>query len=470
MKKVAIVYGRLQNDLQKRAIEELTSVLLDYVGEYPICVSYEQAADVIGERRCVYVGTKESHPYLLRNSVHKLSAAESYTIRVKDDTVIIEGYDDAGVLYGVLDFYNKYIVKYEHPTDAVLFWKNFFEEETLPEFEYSSAPSIKERGLWTWGHVIFDYRGYLYNMMRLKMNRVIIWNDFVPRNADEIVAYAHSCNIQVIWGFSWLWDTHAVTIARSFENLEGESERILEKYEWEYAGAGGDGIYFQTFTEFKTETLNGVLIADAASKFVNQTAALFYEKYPDLEIQFGLHATSVKQKLDYIKNVDPRIRIVWEDCGDFPFHYIHDCNEDFEETRSFIRKAALLRGKDDSFGVVTKGLMKLDWTRFKHLEGSQCLGVSSGDFRKTRFENKRRSWKYLQAGWLAYGDKAQDMINEMYRLKNGALSVVALVEDGVFEDEILYPVALYSEMLWDCDAQLDTLIKEVSMREYVTFA
>ena len=62
------------------------------------------------------------------------------------------------------------------------------------------------------------------------------------------------------------------------------------------------------------------------------------------------------------------------------------------------------------------------------------------------------------------------MINEMYRLKNGALSVVALVEDGVFEDEILYPVALYSEMLWDCDAQLDTLIKEVSMREYVTFA
>ena len=32
MKKTAIIYGQLENDLQKRALEELTKILLDYIG------------------------------------------------------------------------------------------------------------------------------------------------------------------------------------------------------------------------------------------------------------------------------------------------------------------------------------------------------------------------------------------------------------------------------------------------------
>jgi hypothetical protein len=34
----------------------------------------------------------------------------------------------------------------------------------------------------------------------------------------------------------------------------------------------------------------------------------------------------------------------------------------------------------------------------------------------------------------------------------------------------MYPVALYSEMLWDCEADLDTLMSEVALRGYVDFA
>ena len=48
--------------------------------------------------------------------------------------------------------------------------------------------------------------------------------------------------------------------------------------------------------------------------------------------------------------------------------------------------------------------------------------------------------------------------------------ITALVEDGMFEENIMYPVALYSEMLWDCGADIKTMMSEVALRNYVTFA
>lgn len=466
MKKFAIVYGMMENGIQKRAVEELSVILLDYMPEYPICLKYGERND-LSEYRCIYIGTRENNPYIKAASQAALSREEEYRIRVKNDTVIIEGYDDAGTLYGVLDFYNKYIVRYEYP-DTDRYWVNFVLKDKLPNFEYSSFPSVKQRGLWTWGHVIYDYKGYLDHLMKLKMNSVIIWNDFVPVNAKEIVEYAHSCNIKVIWGFAWLWDTDCTKF--DLNALEGKSEEIFAKYEREYADIGADGIYFQTFTELNKDNIGGVVIAEAAAKFVNYTAALFYDKYLEMEIQFGIHATSVKNRLDFIKTVDPRIRIVWENCGSFPFSYIPKDVEDFEKTKSFVRTAARLRGADDRFGVVTKGLVKLDWSQFEHLEGAHYLGVSSKFVKENRAERKKRIWRYIQAYWLTYADKAYEIVKEIYCLKNGDVCISALVEDGMFEENIMYPVALYSEMLWDCSADLKKMMSEVALRNYISFA
>ena len=466
MKKIAIVYGKRLTEVGKRAVEELTRALLDYTFEYPVCREYDESEDMTGFR-CIYIGTKQNNGYIRANSKKELSKNEEYFITVKNNTVMIEGHDDAGALYGALDFYNKYIVKHEHP-DTDKYWINFLIGGDLPDFEYGSAPAISERGLWTWGHVIYDYRGYIDNMMKLKMNSVIIWNDFVPANAKEIVDYAHARNIKVIFGFAWMWDTHCDRF--DIKNLSGNSEEIFEKYEKEYARLGADGIYFQTFTELESDNIDGVCIASAAADFVNATAKLLYEKYPNLEIQFGLHATSVKNKLEFIKTVDPRIRIVWENCGSFPFSYIPKDVGSFDETKEFVNEIAHLRGKDDRFGVVTKGLVKLDWPSFEHSMGSQCIGVSSDFMKNNRVERKRRIWKYIQAGWINYGDKAYEMIREMQRTKRGSLSAYALVEDGMFEENIMYPVALYSEMLWDCASDIKALSEEVALRSYVTFA
>lgn len=470
MKKTVIIYGELKNGIQKRAIEELTGILFEYLSEYPVCIQYSENMD--GDAfRCIYIGTKKNSLYIKKHSRIELSLPESYAISVREDTVMIEGYDDAGVLYGVLDFYNKYLVKYEREKIVRNSNENFsnpFERELLPEFEYISYPSIKERGLWTWGHVIYDYREYLHNMMKLKMNGIVIWNDFVPTNARDIVEYAHSCNIKVYWGFAWLWGTSFDGV--SIKDLHGEPEKIFQKYEKEYAHVGGDGIYFQTFTELKSDNIDGILIAEAAANFVNETSALFYEKYPDIEIQFGLHATSVKNRLDFIRAVDKRLRIVWEDCGAFPFAYSPTRVENFEETKTFVGNIANLRGEDDKFGVVTKGLVNLDWSHFEHLRGSQYIGVGSRQFKEKYADLKARQWRYIQAGWLINSNKALEMIREIKILKKGDLSVFALVEDGVFEENIMYPVALYSEMLWDCEHDTDQLIQNVALRSYVTFA
>lgn len=467
MKKIAIIYGALRSGVYKKAVEMLSQFLLDYTYEYPVCLAYDPEADY-SMYRCIYIGTREDNAYIAKvaESQEQLQP-QGYRIKVASGTVTIEGADDAGLLYGCIDFYNKYIMKFEFPHDDAYYRINFFEKD-LPDFEYSSAPAVKNRGIWTWGHVIYDYRGFIDNMVKLKMNTVIVWNDFAPVNAEDFITYAHDRNVKVIWGFAWLWDTDCNKF--NIAALGDAGDEIAEKYKREYAPLHADGIYFQSFTELDKEEIGGVLIAEAVTNFVNETAQKLFEITPGLELQFGLHATSVKEKLQYLRHVDPRIRIVWENCGSFPFSYIPQDVGKFDETCDFVRTIAQLRGENENFGVVTKGLVKLNWNTFTHPRGPAFFGVSSREMQQNRVERKHKYWKYIQAYWMTYADKAHDMIRLMQQERKGNLVMTALVEDGMFEKHIYFPVALYSEMLWDCQSKTNDLINRVALREYVDFA
>lgn len=46
----------------------------------------------------------------------------------------------------------------------------------------------------------------------------------------------------------------------------------------------------------------------------------------------------------------------------------------------------------------------------------------------------------------------------------------SFLEDGMFEERIMYPVALYAEMLWDCHRDLETIAGEVPWRNDVVLA
>jgi len=140
----------------------------------------------------------------------------------------------------------------------------------LPDFELTSAPSIKDRGIWTWGHTIYDYKGFLDNMLLCKMNTVIIWNDFAPINAKEIVDYAHANNIKVFFGYPWCWDVDCSKFSMS--DIFAHSKDIFEKFEKEYSSVGMDGIYFM---------LIGVAISYMLSGYYSlyHSQKIMYSKY-----------------------------------------------------------------------------------------------------------------------------------------------------------------------------------------------
>ncbi len=464
MKKNVIVYGKYCG-VQKRAVELLTEIMLDYLGEYPACVSSDEFCRKENERY-IFVGTKESNCVIRGYSKEKLKHEEEYLIRTLNDDVLIEGSDDGGVLYGCIDFYNKFIVANENTNEHFYYFKNIFAEK-LPEFYYSSYPAVKERGIWTWGHVIYDFKGFIDHMVKCKMNTIVIWNDFVPLNAKEMIVYAHENHVKIIWGFSWLWRPNCQEV--DIFTINNEIEHIIEKYEKEYSELGGDGIYFQSFTELTTEILDGKLIAEVVTDFVNNVSNRLFEKYPKLELQFGLHATSVKERLSYIKKVNTDVRIVWEDCGAFPYAYVPQQVENYKETVAFTEKIMGLRGNKEKFGVVLKGFTALDWKRFEHQRGNYVLGVSSKEIKNLKLERKRKIWRYVQAYWLLNAEKAYEMIQLLQKQSQGNLYITALVEDGMFESKIYFPVALYAEMLWDCSADIRKLITEVALRNYVEF-
>ena len=473
MKKFAVMYGRVESAVQRRAIEILSRTLLDHVGAYPACLPSDKGLD-FEEYRCIYVGTKQTNDYIREHSTVTLTHAEEYHIKVvnADETVIIEGSDDNGVLYGCVDFYNRYIVGLQY-VDDVRYCVPAFDGRRLADFECTSYPSVKNRGLWTWGHVIYDYRGYIDHMVKLKMNTLIIWNDYAPLNAADLVRYAHENGVKIIWGFAWGWDADEKRITaqtlRDRSSME-RSREILALYERDYAQLGGDGIYFQSFTEFDKDVIEGCVIAELVTEFVNRTASLYYEKHPELEILFGLHATSVKEKLDYIQNVDPRICIVWEDCGAFPFAYVPRQLDTFDETAALIERIAVLRGKEDRFGVVTKSFTNLDWSKFSHLGGPVCLGNCSKAFKERTLADRKKFWKYMQAYWMTNADKALSMVRLMARAKDGDLYVTPLVEDGMFEAHLPFALALYSEMLWDAEGDVKDIMTRVALRDDVEFA
>lgn len=412
-------------------------------------------------------------------NMEKPDRAEGYSIAVmanpnqKDCNLIaIAGYDEKGVLYGAVDFCNKYLndVLYK---DGDVWSESFFDtllEKKLPEYQLKTAPAIKTRALWTWGHVIYDYKNYFENMLKLRLNEVVIWNDFVPLNAKDVVDYAHSLGIKVVWGFAWGWVVKCEDFLNGFndQTLNQIKKTVLNTYRTQYADTGADGIYFQSFTELNKDVVGGKCVAELVTELVNDISDQLFKENPILHIQFGLHATSVKTKLDYIKKVDPRVYIVWEDCGAFPFNYYSDRVDDFTETFALTENLISLRGKTERYGAVLKGMLKLDWNTFEHFSAPYILGERTDEYMSERKVWKNKIWKILQSGWIKNADCVAKTVVLISQNPNSI--VQALVEDGVFEKSVAFPVAVYAEAIWDPSVNPLQILERVSKYPFVKFA
>lgn len=378
-------------------------------------------------------------------------------------SVRLTAQDETNLYYAASDFANVYLPyaraagRHGHP----YFFHKLFSDPLKP-YHVHSEPAIAQRGIWLWGYTVYDYRRFIENMASLKLNTLILWNDELPVNVADVIAYGKRYGVEVYLGFAWGWDT---TIPSSLDEdyLARLSGEILNEYETKYAALGCAGIYFQTFTELSRDTIGGRLVADAAVSLINRTAAALYERHPGLTILFGLHATSVKTHLDVIARTDPRVQIVWENCGAFPYAYLFESKESFDETVDFTRRIVGLNGAP--FGAVLKGVTNLDWENFHHLQGEYVIGRADRSYVRRRAEEKRDILRYLQANWLKNAHFARDMIREFPRDS----MITCLVEDGMFEEIVNFPTALYAAMLWDPNRPTEEILAEVAQRPDVDF-
>ncbi|MBO5223234.1 MAG: hypothetical protein J6C23_01815 [Clostridia bacterium] len=485
MKKWVIVYGDYEND--KKAVSLINGKICEQIDFPTHCEKADNVDEqTLKDNNVVLVGTEQNNALisaLIReNKLEKCDKAQQYYIYVNDSfynkdnsIIVISGYDKAGVTYGAVDFINLYLGDKVHDRNGYnivddRFYTTAFRQKT-PAFSRLSAPSISERGIWSWAHCVYDYKKFFDNMLMLKLNVVVLWTDYAPINAKEVVSYAHECGIKLIWGYSWGWEVESAVLTdfSSPVQLEIWSEKIIKKYEDEFLNTGCDGIYFQTFTERNDNTVNGKCVAETVTTWVNGIFAKMKAKYPSLRVQFGLHATSVKNDTHYLKNVNPDMEIIWEDCGSFPYRY-YLTTHDFADTLNFTSTICTLRSPYDKFGAVLKGMSTLNWAIFEHQTGPYVMGEHSQLYVEKRGEEKRKLWRLFQSEWLNKKHFFKDVIQHVLKTRDGNVCMQLLVEDGLLEYKVWLPVALACEMLWQADLTDEELVERVSQFPLVELA
>ena len=97
------------------------------------------------------------------------------------------------------------------------------------------------------------------------------------------------------------------------------------------------------------------------------------------------------------------------------------------------------------------------------------LGERTAAYIKRRTREKERLWKYVQAGWMKNLPLVQKTVSCIAH-GSAAPIVEALVEDGMLENRIMLPTALYAALLWEPDRDIAELLEETARSAFVDLA
>lgn len=416
------------------------------------------------------LGTAENNPLiagLIESGVIAApSGAEGYSLAVLPSIwregnrmLVIAGTDPRGVLYGVEEF----AARLSANADGAAGWDDIRSRlDAFPNLTLTEAPAIVDRGIWSWGYVIYDYRRFFDHMARLKLNIITIWNDCAPCNAREVIEYAHARGIRIFFGFHWGWGYEGSLDLSRGEDRRAITAMVQHTYREQYAGLEHDGIYFQTLTEHAVESMAGKTTAAWVCELVNETAGALLAEFPDLSIQLGLHATSIKEHYPDLAALHPRITITWEDAGSLPYSYQPQVTETFEETLDYSRRIAAFR-PGVPFALVPKGWMCLRWQSEFENHGPFLLGERDGGFIANRLRERQPEWDVHNAYWFRHFPLAMRFYREMLAV-NPHLLASGLIEDGLFEAAIQPSVALFAEILWNPAAEEEEILQRAFMK------
>lgn len=476
-----VVFGRYEG-LQQFALDELQR-MVQYFLPYVLALVPAKDQPDLGahatathENNLILVGTPKDNGVIARlvaqGKIDVPAEDGGYAIasltspwNPQRKLLVIAGHDDAGVLYGVEDLCARVLARHAAhdlkapgimPENPSLLRKAF---DDMPEFRISEYPRIASRGLWTWGYVIYDYKRFLDNMARLRMNMLIVWNDAPPLNSPQIITYAHSRGIKVIYGFHWGWGLEGIELDNP-KHRKQIKDIVLAEYRKNYQHLDIDGIYFQTLTEHDTTKLGGRTLAAVVTDWVNDIAGGLFKIKKDLHIQFGLHATSIRDDYKELAGLDKRISIVWEDAGALPWSY--EPRTDFRDggncrpadlntsrkALEYSRKLVKFR-PDSEFAMVPKGWICLRWLEDFENHGPYIMGERHPRYVRDRFAQRQPRWDMVNALWLQHYPVAAKFYREILDLKPARTLVAGLVEDGMFEETIQPSVALFAQTLWN---------------------
>jgi hypothetical protein len=126
-----------------------------------------------------------------------------------------------------------------------------------------------------------------------------------------------------------------------------------------------------------------------------------------------------------------------------------------------LRQANTVQG----VGLVFKGVMMLDWTKFFSQHGHYVMGENHWEIAAHDRQMRAKGWRAFSAEWLQSGARVQQMLQCIAENKTGDVNMCLA---GTFDGGIYLPMALCAQMYWNCQENYAEITKKVSRRPCIT--
>jgi hypothetical protein len=99
------------------------------------------------------------------------------------------------------------------------------------------------------------------------------------------------------------------------------------------------------------------------------------------------------------------------------------------------------------------------------LPNSIIIGEYPEEYIRRRAELKIPRWKYIESCWRNQLGLVQQIIESMHKANLPKTTILALVEDGLWEEVMWLPVKLFAETLWNPSRTTPEIISCIDRNE-----